>query len=113
VQAAEIDVQGTSPTKVTESMIYGPPSAEYLNLLRASNHTSWRDQSGENVRTFEASVVARKCELPPDAFTLSAFGLPAPILRTERVRYWLWINVTAVFLLFLALWLRRRQGAGS
>jgi hypothetical protein len=112
VQSYEIERRretADSPTyHVIEAASYGPASAEFVNLTHTIYRTYWEADGVKFDNTWESEIQASKCELPPEAFTLSAFGLPEPVLRAERIRFWLWINALAIGLIVLAFWLRNR-----
>jgi hypothetical protein len=105
VQSSEIELRVPS---VFESAAYGPASGDFLNLTSVTYRVSGKPENGGAEVTWESQISSKKCELPPEAFTLSAFGLPEPVSKAERIRFWIWINAIALALIVLAFWLRSR-----
>jgi hypothetical protein len=77
-------------------------------LVHATVRTTWQTDKGKNDIVSELQISPKKCELPPEAFTLSAFGLPEPVSKAERIKFWVLINAVAIGLIVLAFWLRSR-----
>jgi hypothetical protein len=88
---------------------YGARADNFLRLSHVTLGTDWpatkSKLSGTSDMVYNSSG---KCPLSSVDFTMTAFGIPEPVLGGRGVKYWIWFNIIGLLLIVTALAIRWR-----